>query len=698
MGSVHDILKEIASTQAFERLAPFRDDQTWQGMADEERELLATLFVLQGEEQLSRGEESVLQTFALASRIAPQNASLYIRQGLALAGRSSHGHCLHLASQAFEKAIALQPLDFQSWFEWALVKVKLGVLYKDHGYLKEADHCFQKAEGLLQGHEEKGQFYWRWGICWMALSKLSGEACDLRIAIDKMRMAEELGVDESKFWTDFGILLLELSYLFQSQPLMNESLACFQKSVRKNSDCYEGWLGLATVSQQLYQVTAERSLFVQANEAFRHASQVSRGSLELWLRWGQLLLAYGKLHRDLETLKLAVDKYDKAHSYAPDHPIVLSGWAEAQMLVGSYSERLDLLREAQRKTLRCVELMSDNSRMWYLTGACLNELGRYFDDESYYLQAIEKFKYGLTFKQDDALLWYGLAQAHYALGSRREEISLVEHALSCCQRVVVCGGSGMPQFYCDWGVALMTLAEMTGEKQHVEAAIEKFEQAIAYQVKGIEEDVAGNEGLDVEWLYHYGCAYDYLGDFSDDPQHYEKAVQVLSQVVLMNPELYQARFSLAIALTHLGDVVHDVDCLQKAIELFESLSAEELEDETVWTEWGVALMTLAQLMHDSSRPGATIPLLEQADVKLHQAVALGGTVAYYQLACLCSLTGQFPIALDYLQRAAACRALPSIEEMKHDAWLEGLRHTEGYRHWMHQLSANSSHEDETLDR
>lgn len=693
MGSIRDNLQAIATTKAFDRLCQYHDPSVWGSFSIEDQELLAQLFVLQGEHQLSRGEPATT-SFQAATLIAPQNANIYLKQGLAFLGRTTDIDCLRQACTCFQEAAGLQYDLFSIWFHWGIALVRIGVHFADSAFLREADEKFLKATRLVHKSQEKGVLLWRWALCWFAMGKLSGEACDFRIAVDKMQEAEALGLREPTFWNDYGYILQELGLLVHRTEILQQAAVYFQNAIQAKPDHAEAWLGLAVLMQRLYAVKGDRSCFIESDRAFRQLTTISTHSLDLWLGWGQLYLGYGKLHRDLEMLRLALERYEKAGSFGGDHLVVQCGWAEVQILVGGMTERIELIREGLRKIERCMEIAPEHIRIRYLHASGLLELGRYFGDESYHERAIEKLKQGLTLQHADPLLWYGLAQAHFALGDLRGDSELLERAVHCCSQVVELGGMGVPQFFNDWGVALMRLSELTNSKRLIEEAIEKFEQAVAMQFKSAEADGRGRESLDPEWLYNYGCALTFLGDYSDDPQCYEKAIQVLSQVIILDANFSHARYNLALAFSHLGELVNDVDCLYKSLELFQSVVEQDPEDEIAWTDWGIALINLAQLVRDPSRSEYAAGLLEQSEAKLLQAAALGSTTVYYHLACVYSLMNHHATAIFYLERADASGGLPSLDEVTQDEWLEGLRHTDQFRQLLHQLANKNRAENQ----
>lgn len=255
-------------------------------------------------------------------------------------------------------------------------------------------------------------------------------------------------------------------------------------------------------------------------------------------------------------------------------------------------------------------------------------------------------------------------------------------------RAIECGGAGFAQFWNDWGVALLKLAEMSEQPSHVEMAIEKFERALKQPIETLD-----CEDVDLEWVYNYGSAYDLLGELTEEPSHCEKAVQILSQVVQLDPEYSHARYNLALALSHLGEALFDVELYQKAIEHFQHLINHDPEDEMIHLDYGMSLTNLGLLVDDANHPEQAQALFKLAENHLMQAAVLGNTQSYYQLAGLYSITDHLDQAMHYLERARFFDALPGMEDLLHDEWLEAVRQTAPFRQFINELSSKQSTDD-----
>lgn len=685
-------IKEILIKEDYEQLHLFEDSSQWESLSDEEKDILSNLFFERGVKQLKNNDNKVIQSFDLSAKLTPKSAHLFFKQAKVFSSQDENPNCLNCACQALQTATSLDPNYKEAWWLWGQTLIHLGVLNVETNYFPEADQKFLKAEevGIAEGFVD-ANLYEHWGFSWYCQGKISGEACDFHAAIELYRKARELGLDQPQFWNCYGDALAELACLIGKNELFFEALEYYQRVVELNPEFYEGWLNLGCTAQKLYEMDLDKNWFDLAIEGFQNASELNPNEPLVWLKWGQLLFLHGKIKTDNEILASSLEKLERADECDRGQAVVLGQWADALITSGVLSENVGLLRKAQAKIAIALKLEPENVDLWCIHGTCLNELGLYFGDESFFHQAIGKFHQGLSLNQSHFFVWHGLALSHYAIGDHRNEAAWIEKAVRLCSRGLEFGGHSSPQFWNDWGVALMKLAELTSEQAHVEEAIQKFEEVLMLCPNDPEDDGF----IDPEWLYNYGCALDFLGDFVGDPVYYEKSIQALTRALQLTPSYTHARYNLALAYSHLGELLDDIECFNKALEHFQILLNEDCEDEMGWNEWGLVFMNCAQLMHDPAHPERSKSLYEQAENKLLQAAALGCIHAYYNLACLYSMMGNFTVALHYIEKAEFCGSLPEIDDMLHDEWLDGLRNTPGFRNFIAYLSSDQPAEDQS---
>lgn len=692
MTIIRNTLVDILEKQAFDRLEPFKDSSVWKGFSNDEKALLARLLVMQGAHQLAQGNHQVLDNFDIASQISSNASDILFQQGMILSSYRENIRCLTIACQAFTRVLQQDPLFFKAWYAHAQVLVDIGLFEGEASYFIEAHQNFDKALSLISHADDsfrQDEFFWKWGFCLASLGKVCGEPLDFYQAVEKYRQAQAFGCQDAKFLNDFGLSLTELGSLLEKPEYFAEAVELFNQAIDHEPLVFDGWYNKACCLQDLAEFKVNDTLFEQANESFLKAVEINPLFGDLWFKWGLLESTIGKIKQDEQKLEASLLKFAKAHQLDPGHPQILKRWAECELFLGVQEERLDFIQSARLKVVNSLEIEPEDPHTWYLYGSCFSEVGRYFGDENSYHQAIEKFQYGLSLTRHNPLLWYGMALSHFALGELTEEQALFEKAVRYCARVIENGGEGSPQFWNDWGVALLKLGEMTQQASYVEMAIEKFESALNKRSIGnVNED-----DIELEWVYNYGCAFDLLGDLKDEPHHFEKAVQILTQILNLDPNYHLARYNLALALSHLGEAMYDVDHYHKAIEHFQFLLDQDPEDEMIHLDFGMSLTNLGLLVHDIHHLARSQSLYRQAENHFMQAVALGNAQAYYQLAGLYSITEHFDQAMHYIERAQFCGILPGIEDLLHDEWLERLRQTSSFRQFINELSSQQPIDD-----
>lgn len=677
------IFKEMQVSHAFDRLDSYQDPFLWQKMSEEERSLLAKLFLKHGEQTIHQASAKALLLFENAEKLAGHEAEVFYSQGNILynyAILSSQPQFLQIAKEKLERALILDSKHIKAHQTLGSIYTRLGQINGDSNYFISAHLSFEEVWKLSKGSSSNAVLFWEWAKCFFSMGKQSGEALDFNLAIEKYQRAFEQGARSVSFYNDYGVALLHLSTLINSAEALVKAVELFAAAVKEDPKFAICWFHLGCAFQQLYAVLGQEELFLRAGGYFRIASELNPGHIENWLEWGFLLLISGRIQKKVNYLNEACEKFSVVCSKESDHFMANCGLAESLMLIGAYSDSFAHLRESREKILRVFEKNVHKPDAWCCYGRCLNEFGKYFADEEYYLDAIAKLQQGLNLDSHHPFLLHSLYEAYFALGELYGDASMIEMASQYCSKSVKYKGY-LPYFWFDWGVALFKLGEMLQQPQYLEEAIEKYEKAIRLR-GGIE----GNP--DLEWLYHLGCALDSLGDYQSDINFYKKAIALFSHILEKDSNHTPARFNLALSLSHLGELTFEVEYFKLSLEHFRYLNQENAEDEVILNDWGLTLLNFAYLIHDSTQPEYNTKVLEEAESKLLNAALLGSTQAFYNLACYYSIVGQYEMAIYFLYKAEANRALPPMEDLLHDEWLEGLKNTNSFRIFISKLNNN----------
>lgn len=645
----------------------------------EEKAEHAEDFLMRGELALLHGNYAKgLELFDLSIKCDPNNASLFFRQGISLFDYGSEEgkeKSLLIANKKFRAASNLDPEHFDNFHAWGNTLVHLGVALKESRYFYEAEEKLRKAIDL--GEHQKvdliAELYWDHANAWIHIADYSEEALDIQKALDAFRKASSLQERlPASFWNDFGRAALDLADKVTDIRLFVKAINCFKHAVSIDAAYFEGWASLAEALEALYEHTHDEDHFSQASECYGTAAQLQPNDVTIWLDWAQLLCSSGRRTCDMKRLRTSIEKCHRAHAADTSNPLALAIWAEALALLGELSERLDLIYDAQNKIAQAEELAEDDPEICYSAAMCLSSFGRYFQDLDYYYQAIERLQHGLSIDRTLHHLWYAIATINTIVAQLEESSESYDRACRFFRRAIDLNPCSY--YVVDHAIALSKWGEAMQDVTLLEEAIVQFERALQSQRNAIY--------LHPDWLFHYAVTLDMLGEFHEEDTYYAKALEILNHVLMIDPDFPHIHHRLALAYAHRADLLSDTDTFCRSLHHFRFASKHEEENDQVILDWGVTLINLSQHTREAQEADQS---LRDAESKLTQAAKLGHPSAYYHLSTLYSILGQCDKSLVFLYKAKEFKALPCIDDLLEDDWLENLRCTSEFREFIAEL-------------
>lgn len=680
------------AAQCHPALQQFLEPSSWSILEEQEKKMVAEAFLCWGEEQLAK-EASEPPSFIAATHLLPDDPYILMRQAVAYMRLTEESVLWKKALYLVQNSLELIPEEVLTRRLLGQIWERLGEKEEDLSLLEEAKKCYEEAAPFCkEGSLDFRNNLWDQAKIAFVIGRLSGEASDFYNAIENYKKVEELGEHSLLFFIDFGHAYESLASLIKREELRLLALGYFQKAAFIGENHFEAQLQLAYYSQILYEDYHDEKHFLIASCAFDQAAAICPADALCWCKYAMLLALHGKRIDSKEEVEAGLQFFAKAHLLEPLSVVVLASWSEVLLTLGMESESYEWLRQAEQNMEKAVALCPGSGELWAIYGYCLNELGNYFNEESYYHRAIEKLEKGVEADPSNPKLFHGIALSQLAIGMIRADKQFFEVAAIFFKRACLCDKEPyFADFWVDWGISLMRLGEISMDRSHVVLALEKFEFAIKLQTGQNSSSFSFlSSALPIDWLYNYGCALDFLGDFDADPSYYERAIRILSFVLESSPSFTNARYNLALALFHLGELVGDVDCFYLAAEQFKWLVENDPEDSQAYEEWGEMLLHQSLMMQDPAKLSFSDELLIDAEKKLVQATLLGSTDSIYTLACLYSIKGEYERGMHYIIKAAEKDALPSIDDLMHDEWLEGLRSLPHFRRLLLELAAKQT--------
>ncbi len=651
-----------------------------------EHTLLPNTLFLQGEYLLSQGQLiEALYLFDESLELAVDRASLYYRQGTAL---FSYGQApgkekaLLIANKKFKEATLLTPDSFGCWHMWGQSLAFLGTTFQEKHYFIEAEKKLQRALSLSNQEEQS--------ILWKLHSEIAGvlsylansskEPLDWHLAIEHFQKAVSYSDSfPPVFWDSYGKACLQLSSCINDIRLCVKAIHFFKYALSRSPSTFPiGWKHLAKALWDLYEHTHDEEHFTQATDCFAAALQTNANDVDLWLDCAKLFLDHGRRVQNSKHLKSSIDKSVKAYSLNIQSAKALAIWGESLALVGEYGDRLDLLLEGENKLTQALDIDPEEISITYSYGQCLNSLGNYYQDSDYHYQAIEKFQEGVSKDRTLHTNWHGIGMSYFTIGFAEQNEYILAKALWFFHKAMEIAPHNT-YYQVDLAICLSRLGEFFQTPQYLEESIEQFEKALQLQKNAVY--------LHPEWLLHYARTLDLYGDHHEETVYYTKALELLSHALMMNPELDEVHYQMGLSFSHLGELTLEINNFYKALHYFKLAAKQDEENDSILLDLGITLINISECTSDLAEVDTC---LADAEVKLTQSAKSGNLTAYYQLACLYSLTGRYEEGLRFLKKADTFDALPYLEEILEDDWLEALRNTSECREFLLILEKKAS--------
>lgn len=661
----------VKSTEKLPHTPPVSHEKTEQALH----------YLYLGEAALLQGNLSALSLFETAASLDPDNYLIWHRQGIALFEYGSldgKEKALLIASKYFKMATSLNPSFFEGWAFWGAVLLQLGRFHEEYHFFLEAKEKYQKAIELAPGQsrEALAELYWDYGLVWSRIAEHSGEALDVSLAVRSFqRSLTQQSSPYPEFWNDMGNAYVHMGLLVNDSRLYLQAIEHLKKAVETKPLYAEGWTSLAHAYSQAYINTMDEKFAVSGSECFEKATNIDPEHIDSWLHWAQLLAECGRLNKDVKLLDQSVSKCSRAYLLESENPSIISQLVESLSYLGSAENRLNLLIEAENKILKIIDGVPDDPDLWRAYGICLIAFGRYYSDPDYFEMAIEKLQYGLSLDRTDAELWHALAMAHQLIADITDDVDVIERASRFFIRAIDLKPS-CPAFIYDAARALLHYSEVSDSLPSLEQALSLFETLLHNQ-----RAVLLNHP---EWLFDYASALEWMGDFSAEESYFVKAAEMYSHVLLIDPDYCQVHFRLGVCQVHLGHMTLDKDYYTRAMQSFALAVRQDEENEKSWLEWGLCLVHLA---HHTIEGDAMNQLYFEAEQKILRAGSLGDATAHYHLACLYSILGRYQEAMTLIRQALHLRALPPLEDLLEDEWLDNLRSTKEFAQFLSALEA-----------
>lgn len=693
------VFENILTSQSFELLHHFSKDESWVSLSQEEKELLAQLFLLSAEASSQTGEteeirKRALQAYRTACRLASGSARNWYRLGAYLALGEQEAD-LTEAIAALKQAVQVDAGFFDAHYALGCAWLRLGVMKGEDSELIEADHSFVQADKLVstpEGSSAPAEFYWHWGIIWFLRSRSSGEPIDLKKCLEYFELARLKGLRTANFFNDFGNATVEMALLTSNDSIVHDAISLYLAAIEASGgsadESHEKAIRLFNVGccyQHLFDLTRDQHDFESAEQVFSQAATLSPSLPSVWQRWGLLLFQSFRFRAASQIAQEVLKKLKSAEERGAANAITFALCSQVLQWLGRDQEDLSVLAEAEQYANRAIKeeegRTGHHPEVWAAAILCQYEYGYYFQDRMRFAKGLSMLQEALAEHPKSALLWHLLGLLKVADAEMTDSEKTLREALVSYHLASQSTYANTPTFWNDWGIALLSLADLTEDPSVAQEAISKL--STAYEM--VSDALA-------PWTYNLARAYDLLGEILEDEACHEEAIYTLVEILNQDPNCTYARQQLALSHLHRGELEEETSSSFKAsVDAFEVYLQAEPEDEYSWADYGLALIYLGlQEKHSEALPKEWF----QAEEALIRALSLGNDQACYYLASLYSLMGNFAEAIQFLESALRRSLLPPVEVIREDPWFEPLAKTIAFDDFVKRVLTLCREEDQ----
>lgn len=628
-----------------------------------------------GEEKLNKFDPDSIVFFEKALTLEPNNIHILYRLGLAcyLLGLQRKRKKNFLKAITFFKRInAISDLHFPSIWLWANTYKQLYVLTNLKNYLELAQKKFIHALSIAND-SALGDFYWDYALVKTHIGEESGEPCDIKEAIFLFNEAQKhLKKPSADFFCDFAHSYIQLAYLINDNALYLQAIALFKKKTPSAST----YLEIANAYTQLYINTSNETFFLEAHNAYLSAQKEQKPSDQDLLNWACLLGESGKATKDIQKIKQSIQLAHNALCLNPDDHSILAQWIEATTLLGHYTERLDLILQAENTANNAMQNSCESSDLWNALGITLSAKGKYFEDIKYEEKAIECYQKSLSYDRTNAESWHLLGITYMSIGEREENKQHLIRAKKFLQKALKLKPACF-RLNTDLAKCFILLYIETNELPYLTEALYLFE--MQFSQKWVKKN-------DEESLFYYAQALDYFGETQENEEFHLQALEYFSQLAFIAPDYPSLNYHQGLCWTHIAEHTLETQFFSRAMFYFAREEKTNPDSDLLLLEWGLSLINQAECTLDSS---SAEKIYRHAEKKLRQSALLGNQHAYYHLACLYSLMHHTKLAMKFLIKSYKEGILPDVEDVLEDVWLENMHELEQFKNFISHISTQN---------
>jgi len=388
----------------------------------------------------------------------------------------------------------------------------------------------------------------------------------------------------------------------------------------------------------------------------------------------ELYREYGLRNKEIKFLQLAFDEFEKIVTLYPKDQKAKALSIATAAFAALFAEDIQKIMEAAYKS----QLLSEHTPVeLYAKGICSLCYAIYASDLDELQRAIHFFQRSTSVDRTFDLGWHYLGISFFLFYEATEEDRFVILAIKFFQKALQ--QKMRAETYVQIAIATSRLFDIDEAVEHLEQAKVYFE--IAFHIE------KGSTFPPSDWVFEYASLLDQMGEVKEDEGLLTQAIEQFNRVLILDPATDDIHHRLALTLAHLADLTQDQNHFIRTICHFRLAHKSNPDHDFILLDWALTLINYAECIDD---PDRKIAVMKEAEEKLMRSAKQGNSQAYYQIACFYSLNNHKDLAFEWMKKARQINALPPMQELLEDAWLENLRKTDEFHHFITFLNDGST--------
>jgi len=428
-------------------------------------------------------------------------------------------------------------------------------------------------------------------------------------ALRSFRSACSLTPNKARVWFRLGSQLA----LCDSVNELIESKEALERSLSLDDGFFDAWYTLANVFVRLALKQNNEQFLLEAHSAFERGSrQFEKNTTTtdvgcppaFYWHWGLSWFLYGRCTGEPSELQHALTLYKKAYALGISSAEFFNDYGNATIEFAILTGQPSLFEQSLSLYEMAVSLSTTTSpeREVHLfnLGCCYQHRYEQFFEQEYFDKAFALYEEAAALRSSFSSVWFKWGQLIFAAARYLHDSELLDEAIEKFQKAHSLGNEH-PVLLALWAEAEAFLGSLYDRADSLATALHRAETALNITEQYVEC-----------WHALVTCLFE-LGRYFSDSKYFEKAKGIVERGLAIHPKSALLWRMLGIIKGALGEGQQSPQLLQEALLCFHLSSNSWLQKHPgFWSDWGVVLINLAEILQDERIAHEAIEKFEKA--------------------------------------------------------------------------------------